>query len=262
MAKKDKEIKVANKTKENATEETKEQKANKSKKSKEKHRAFAFILYPDSLPEDWLVKLEGLDIPMAISPLHDRDKVAKSKLTDAEKERAAKGKAIYKKAHYHAMYMAKNPVTADAVRRKIKRTLGNNTISHVEIVDSPRNMFLYLTHDSQDAINKGKTKYDSEDIIELNGFDIDRYIVLDQADKDDIYVALADFIEDYKIENYAELVMNPAFDYDELGIPSRREFLKVWRQYGASLGSMMTGFYQMRMQEEAEAAAQENKRNR
>lgn len=127
--------------------------------TKQKSRYFTFILYPESIPEDWLLKLETLDIAMAISPLHDKDK---------------NEDGGYKKPHYHVMYVAKNPVTTEAIRNRIKRTLGNNSISYVEIIDSMRNVYKYLTHESKDAIAKKKHKYDAKDIITINGFDIDR----------------------------------------------------------------------------------------
>lgn len=37
--------------------------------SKEKARYFTFLLYPESIPNDWELKLEMLGVPMAISPL-------------------------------------------------------------------------------------------------------------------------------------------------------------------------------------------------
>ena len=77
--------------------------------AKEKARFFTFLLYPDSVPEDWISKLELLDVPIAISPLHDSDK---SSVEGQE----------YKKAHWHIIYVAKNPVTTDSVRvQKIVR---------------------------------------------------------------------------------------------------------------------------------------------
>ncbi len=41
--------------------------------NKTKARNFAFILYPESIPNDWKGKLESLGISMAVSPLHDMD---------------------------------------------------------------------------------------------------------------------------------------------------------------------------------------------
>ena len=40
-------------------------------KSQQKHVYFTFLLYPESIPNDWVEKLESTDIAMAISPLHD-----------------------------------------------------------------------------------------------------------------------------------------------------------------------------------------------
>ncbi|MEB8265637.1 Rep family protein, partial [Mammaliicoccus sciuri] len=97
--------------------------------TKEKARYFTFLLYPESIPEDWINKLESLDIPMAISPLHDKD------LSTVEGQK-------YKKAHYHVIYVAKNPVTTHSIRMKIKRLLGDESIAKVQIViSSMENMY-------------------------------------------------------------------------------------------------------------------------
>ncbi|WP_333493666.1 Rep family protein [Enterococcus lactis] len=82
---------------------------------------------------------------------------------------------------YHVLYIARNPVTAESVRIKVKRALGNNSISHIEIVDSVEYYFQYLTHESSDAIKKNKHKYDKKDIRYINDFDIDRYVTLDES---------------------------------------------------------------------------------
>ena len=62
--------------------------------AKEKSRYFTFLLYPESIPSDWEIKLELLGVPMAISPLHDKD------LSPVEGQE-------YKKDHYHVIYIAK-----------------------------------------------------------------------------------------------------------------------------------------------------------
>ncbi|WP_044775585.1 Rep family protein, partial [Streptococcus suis] len=112
--------------------------------AKEKSRYFTFLLYPESIPTDWQLQLELLGIPIAISPLHDKDK------SNVEGQ-------LFKKAHYHLIYVAKNPVTADSVRVKIKRCLGDKSIAKVEIIKkSIENVYLYLTHESKDAIEKKK----------------------------------------------------------------------------------------------------------
>ena len=42
--------------------------------AKDKSRYFTFLLYPESIPEDWKSKLELIGVPIAVSPLHDKDK--------------------------------------------------------------------------------------------------------------------------------------------------------------------------------------------
>jgi hypothetical protein len=81
-----------------------------------KARYFTFILYPESIPEDWQECLIKLGVPMAISPLHDSDETERKDMTEAEKEIIKSGGKVYKKAHYHVLYIAKNPVTIDSVR--------------------------------------------------------------------------------------------------------------------------------------------------
>lgn len=41
--------------------------------AKDKSRYFTFLLYPESIPEDWKSKLELIGVPIAISPFHDMD---------------------------------------------------------------------------------------------------------------------------------------------------------------------------------------------
>lgn len=55
--------------------------------AKDKARYFTFLLYPESIPMDWKRRLELIGVPIAISPLHDKDK------SNVEGQ-------IYKKAHY------------------------------------------------------------------------------------------------------------------------------------------------------------------
>lgn len=131
------------------------------------------MLYPDGdgFPEDWIERLEKIGVPIAISPLHDKDKDRKN--------------GGYKKRHYHGIYIANNPVTADAVRNKLRAILSSENIEckavvRVQIIyESLESIYLYLTHESKDAIKKNKYRYDEADIKHINNFDISRYIVID-----------------------------------------------------------------------------------
>ena len=36
-------------------------------------RSWAFVMYPDSMPDNWEEIISSTGLPMAISPLHDKD---------------------------------------------------------------------------------------------------------------------------------------------------------------------------------------------
>ncbi|WP_218668851.1 Rep family protein, partial [Staphylococcus hominis] len=51
------------------------------------------------------------------------------------------GGKVYKKPHYHVLYIARNPVTTESVRKKIKRALGSKSLSHIEIIDGIESVY-------------------------------------------------------------------------------------------------------------------------
>ena len=166
--------------------------------AKEKSRNFTFLLYPDGegFPNDWEERLEKIGVPIAISPLHDQDK--------------AKNRS-FKKAHYHGIYIANNPVTAESVRNKLKAVLSSETeeckaIARVQIIyEAVENVYLYLTHESKDARAKGKYVYDKKDIKHINNFDIERYITIDVETKNEVLKTLLQIIRAYSIPNVLDL---------------------------------------------------------
>lgn len=69
------------------------------------------MLYPESIPNDWNQRLELMGVPIAISPLHDRDK------SNVEGQ-------TYKKAHYHVVYVAKILLRRIALGKEFKGLWG------------------------------------------------------------------------------------------------------------------------------------------
>lgn len=202
--------------------------------AKEKSRYFTFLLYPESIPGDWEMKLESLGVPIAISPLHDKDRSA----VEGQK---------YKKAHYHVIYVAKNPVTADSVRWKIKQTLGEKSLAKVQIiVQSMESMYLYLTHESKDAVAKNKHKYSKKNIKLINNFDIDRYITLDVEDKDDMLNVVCDMIDEHDLANMRELRRFVKLHGLEYGLPSMKIINSVLRSHTGLIRLYFDAVYQER----------------
>lgn len=202
--------------------------------AKDKARYFTFLLYPESIPDDWEIKLEEIGVPMAISPLHDKDK---SSVEGQE----------YKKSHYHVIYVAKNPVTSDSVRFKIKNLLGKQSLAKVQIVSqSMENMYAYLTHETKDAIAKKKYKYDKSDIKLLNNFDIDRYVTLDVEDKDEILNDICDLIDDYGLANIREFRRFIKKRGHEFNLPSMKIINNVLRSHTGLIRLYFDAVYQER----------------
>lgn len=202
--------------------------------AKDKARYFTFLLYPESIPADWKQRLELIGVPIAISPLHDRDK------SNVEGQ-------TYKKAHYHVIYVARNPVTPESVRIKIKRLLGDKSIAKVQIViRSMESMYLYLTHESKDAVEKKKHKYSKHDISLLNNFDIDRYITLDVKDKDDMLNDVCDLIDDHNLANMRELRRFLKARGSEYGMPSIKVVNSVLRAHTGLIRLYFDAVYQER----------------
>ena len=166
--------------------------------AKEKSRFFTFLLYPDGegFPTDWEDRLERIGVPIAISPLHDKDKAKDGG---------------YKKRHYHGIYIAKNPVTSESVRNKLKAVLSSEqeeckAVALVQIIhENVESVYLYLTHDSKDAIKKGKYRYDKKDIKHINNFDIERYITVDVETKNMTLRILINLIRHHGIPNVIDL---------------------------------------------------------
>lgn len=202
--------------------------------AKDKARYFTFILYPESIPDDWILKLELIGVPIAISPLHDKDKSS------------LEGQ-VFKKAHYHVIYVAKNPVTAESVRLKVKRVLGEQSIAKVQIViQSMENMYLYLTHESKDALSKNKVVYPKKNIRLINNFDIDRYITLDVEDKDKLLNDVCDMIDEHGLANIRELKRFVKTHGSDYNFPSMKIVNSVLRSHTGLVRLYFDAVYQER----------------
>lgn len=211
---------------------------NNKKKPLDKSRYFCFLIYPDSCGENWQEKLETLGQPIAISPLHDKDVSDVDWIT---------GEARFKKPHWHCIYVADNSVTADSVRKKLQRKLGNKAVSQVKICDGVGNYYEYLTHESKDAIAKKKHVYDKKDIIHLNNFDIDRYKDKSKEAKEDLLMYVCMVIKEYKLANVIELV--EFVESEENTQLTMRNVMDIVTTNSSALRLFFDGVYQVRRNE-------------
>lgn len=150
---------------------------------KVKKRHWAFVAYPDSLPDNWIEMLKQSGLKVAISPLHDRD-------TNPTGEP--------KKPHYHVIVSYDGPTTFGNVEGLTKRL--NQPIP--QPLEQVRGYYRYLTHED----NPEKAQYDKADIRTLNGFNILDFVELTKSEVTKYIRELRRFICDNNITEYAALL--------------------------------------------------------
>ncbi|MDN6437058.1 MAG: replication protein, partial [Lactococcus sp.] len=154
------------------------------KKKEQRSNKWAFLIYQDSAPEDYLDILENMHIPYVLSPWHDKD--------------INKSTGEFKKAHKHGALFFDSLKSYSQVSDLLTEKL--NTPAHIEIVMSPKGMYDYFIH----AANPDKSPYDIDDIESGCGFELDKFIA-EQA-TDDFLNEIIDLIEDNHITEFEDLV--------------------------------------------------------
>lgn len=150
---------------------------------KVKKRHWAFVAYPESLPENWIEMLKQSGLKVAISPLHDKD-------TNPTGEP--------KKPHYHVIVSYDGPTTFGNVESLTKRL--NQPIP--QPLEQVRGYYRYLTHED----NPEKAQYDKADIRTLNGFNILDFVELTKSEVTKYIREIRRFICDNDITEYAALL--------------------------------------------------------
>lgn len=182
-----------------------------------KKRYWAFVLYPESAPENWRELLQQTGLQCVISPLHDKD-------IDAD------GKP--KKAHHHIILAYSGPTTYNAVR-----TLTESLKQPIpQALEQVRGYYRYLTHKD----NPEKAQYSEDDIETINGFNIADFVELTKTEVNaykrklqkliinlDIveYCDFMDFLLDNEMWTEYDIGSNNTYFFEKY-ISSRRNKLK------------------------------------
>lgn len=163
-----------------------------------KERYWTFVLYPESVVENWREQLEQLGLQCAISPLHDKD------INDNGEK---------KKPHYHVLLCFNGPTTYNKVLT-ITKSL-NGTIP--QRVLSCKGIIRYFSHKD----NPEKFQYNELDITTINGLDLKSFNDLTNTQVLHIKKEIIKTINDMKITSYYTLVNLYAFD------SSQNDFFQV-----------------------------------
>lgn len=157
--------------------------ATKKSTSTVKKRNWAFVLYPESAPADWLDQLQKTGLQGAISPLHD---------SDLNADQTAK------KPHYHVIVCYSGPTSYNVVKSLTDAL--NQPIP--QALEQIRGYYRYFTHKD----NPEKHQYNESDIRSFNGFSISDYVELTRSEIQTIKNDLIQFVRDNHITEYGILV--------------------------------------------------------
>ena len=169
---------------ENDNEKTEKVEKKESKKGYNvKKRNWAFVLYPESAPDDWREQLQKSGLQVAVSPLHDKD-------IDPNGEP--------KKAHYHIILIYSGPTSYSVVNALCSSL--NQPIP--KPLESVRGYFRYFTHKD----NPDKFQYNDDDITYINGFNILDFVELTKSEVNMYKRKIQQIIRDGDITEYCELM--------------------------------------------------------
>ena len=113
-----------------------------------KSRYWSFIVYPESVCDNWINDLTEKGCVFAVSPLHDKDINPTGEL---------------KKPHYHVLIQFDGPTTYKNVKENICDLIGATIPKNVI---SMRGYYRYLCH----LDNPEKYQYDVNDIQTYGGY--------------------------------------------------------------------------------------------
>lgn len=150
-------------------------------KNSVKKRNWAFVAYPESLPDDWLHTLQQTGLQVAVSPKHDRD-------TDPD--------GNPKKPHYHVILCYSGPTTYGVVAALTASI--NGTVP--QPLEQVRGYYRYFTHKD----NPEKFQYDENEIVCINGFSIRDFVELTKSEVLAILSRLQNLIREQNILEYSD----------------------------------------------------------
>lgn len=154
-----------------------------NKKSNVKKRNWAFVLYPESAPADWVDILQQTGLQCVISPLHDKD-------LDPTGEP--------KKPHYHIILCYSGPTSFNVVKALCDSL--NQPIP--QALEQVRGYYRYLTHKD----NPEKYQYDDDEIRTINGFNISDFVELSKSEILEIKKKLQELIRTEFIIEYSDFM--------------------------------------------------------
>lgn len=170
-------------------------------------RNWQVIGYPESLRLGWLDVLQSKGIQALISPLHDKD-VFKN-------DSGENKKGDLKKSHYHIVFIFDSVKSVSQVKELVAEIYQDGKAVLPIAVLNLRSSIRYLIHKD----DKDKAQYDVNDIINIGGVDLDKYLVNDVEKETDIntkFNEIFHLINDFSLTSFTDLAACLLSTDDEL----------------------------------------------
>ena len=145
-------------------------------------RAWTFILYPESAPENWREVLDSHHVPWACSPLHDKDVNATGEP---------------KKPHWHILLS----FTGKKGYKQIWSVSEGINGTRPQVCHDQKGLIRYFSHRD----NPEKAQYDQRDIEAHGGFDLEEYLKPTASECMRLQDEMVEWCFKNKITDYADL---------------------------------------------------------
>ena len=163
-----------------------------------KARYWCAVLYPENMLDNWQEVLgDKLGLPYCYC-IHDKDSLAEYKAKAEDEGHDSR------KVHVHMIITFPNTTTYKTAYNTFQRLAkeGAKCLAWCEAVNTIRNKYEYLIHNTETAKKQGKYQYLASERVCGNNFDIGAYEQTSQAEKDEMALELANCIIEYKSTNF------------------------------------------------------------
>lgn len=147
-------------------------------------RVWVAVVYPESLPKNWIDILDETSIPWCCSPLHDKD---------------IDGDNKPKKAHYHILLHFSGKKSIE----QVKTILAPLNCPPPQICHDINGNVRYMCH----MDSPHKYQYSPSDIVGHNGFDCAQYLKATTSARYDYIGEMIDFIAEKHVSEFLDFLV-------------------------------------------------------
>lgn len=204
-----------------------------------KARYWCAVLYPENMLDNWQEVIgDKLGLPYCYC-IHDKDSLGtyKAKVEDEGHDS--------RKVHIHVIVAFPNTTTYKTAFNTFQKLAkdGCKCLAWCEAVNTIRNKYEYLIHNTETAKKQGKYQYSPSERIMGNNFDIGNFEQVSKADKLAMSKEICQLIVNDRITNFADLFLTIVNNYDN-------EYFEMLQTNSGFYSRLLDGMYQRSLRDE------------